>query len=186
MRFGFRGMSHIVSTGCTSSTDAIGYAFRHIQCGTLPWMLAGGVDAPIAPLILRGFMLMRIMASNWNKEPERASRPFSRDRDGFVLAEGAWFFVLEELRAAPRAGPTSTARSRATPRPAKPTIACGWRSAAKSPRAPCMAMEEAGIAPEAIGYINYHGTSTELNDRIETRATSWPSTAMHTGCRARR
>src|SRR5260370_12915040 len=97
MRFGFRGMSHIVSTGCTSSTDAIGYAFRNIQAGVLDLMVAGGVDAPIAPLILRGFMLMRIMTASWNAQPERASRPFSRDRDGFVLAESAWVLVPQEL-----------------------------------------------------------------------------------------
>ncbi len=96
MRFGFRGMSHIVSTGCTSSTDAIGYAYRNIQAGVIDTMVTGGVDAPIAPLILRGFMLMRIMTTSWNAEPQRASRPFSRDRDGFVLGEGAWFFVLED------------------------------------------------------------------------------------------
>src|ERR1035441_9142178 len=77
MRFGFRGLSHIVSTGCTSSTDAIGYAYRNIQWGQLPMMLVGGVDAPIAPLILRGFMVMRILTSHWNNEPERGSRPFS-------------------------------------------------------------------------------------------------------------
>src|SRR5215831_16668357 len=104
MRFGFRGMSHIVSTGCTSSTDAIGYAYRHIQTGVLPMMVAGGVDSPIAPLILRGFQLMRIMTSRWNQEPERGSRPFSRDRDGFVLAEGAWFLVLEEFEQATARG----------------------------------------------------------------------------------
>ena len=78
MRFGLRGMSHIVSTGCTSSTDAIGYAFRNIQTGVLPTMVAGGVDSPIAPLILRGFQLMRIMSTRWNHDPQRASRPFSR------------------------------------------------------------------------------------------------------------
>jgi len=76
MRFGFRGLSHIVSTGCTSSTDALGYAYRNIQWGTLPWMLVGGVDAPIAPLILRGFMVMRILTTRWNQAPERGSRPF--------------------------------------------------------------------------------------------------------------
>ena len=100
MRFGFRGLSHIVSTGCTSSTDAIGYAFRNIQTGVLNTMVAGGVDSPIAPLILRGFQLMRIMSTRWNHEPQRASRPFSRDRDGFVLAEGSWFFVMEEMEQA--------------------------------------------------------------------------------------
>ncbi len=100
MRFGFRGLSHIVSTGCTSSTDAMGYAFHHIQRGALNTMVAGGVDSPIAPLILRGFQFMRIMCTRWNNEPQRASRPFSRDRDGFVIAEGAWFFVLEEMEQA--------------------------------------------------------------------------------------
>src|SRR6202167_624752 len=69
MRFGFRGLSHIVSTGCTSSTDAIGYAYRNIQWGTLPWMLVGGVDSPIAPLILRGFMVRRILPRHWNQSP---------------------------------------------------------------------------------------------------------------------
>src|SRR5205823_909100 len=83
MRFGFRGLSHIVSTGCTSSTDAMGYAYRNIQTGVLDTMVTGGVDSPIAPLILRGFQLMRIMSTSWNKEPSRASRPFSKDRDGF-------------------------------------------------------------------------------------------------------
>src|SRR5579862_5352805 len=104
MRFGFRGFSHIVSTGCTSSTDALGYAYRNIQMGVLDTMIAGGVDSPIAPLILRGFQLMRIMSTRWNAEPERASRPFSRDRDGFVIAEGAWFFVLEEMEQAKARG----------------------------------------------------------------------------------
>jgi 3-oxoacyl-[acyl-carrier-protein] synthase II len=172
MRFGFRGLSHIVSTGCTSSTDAIGYAYRNIQWGTLPWMLVGGVDAPIAPLILRGFMVMRILTSNWNQEPERGSRPFSRDRSGFVLGEGAWFFVMEDYDHAKArgahiygeiAGYASTCEAYHRVRLEE----CGEEPA----RTMEMAMEEAGIGPESIGYINYHGTSTELNDRIETRAT---------------
>jgi 3-oxoacyl-[acyl-carrier-protein] synthase II len=172
MRFGFRGMSHIVSTGCTSSTDAIGYAFRNIQWGTLPWMLVGGVDAPIAKLILRGFMVMRILTSNWNREPERGSRPFSRDRSGFVLGEGAWFFVMEDYEHARArgakiygeiAGYASTCEAYHRVRLEE----CGEEPA----RTMEMAMEEARIGPESIGYINYHGTSTELNDRIETRAT---------------
>src|SRR5207302_8963417 len=78
MRFGFRGLSHIISTGCTSSTDAIGYSFRHIRTGTLKTMIAGGVDSPIAPLILRGFRLMRMMSTWANNEPQRASRPSPR------------------------------------------------------------------------------------------------------------
>src|SRR6478735_7235752 len=172
MRFGFRGMSHIVSTGCTSSTDAMGYSYRNIQAGVLDLMVTGGVDAPIAPLILRGFMLMRIMTSSWNAEPQRASRPFSRDRDGFVLAEGAWFLVLEELEHALARGAhiygeivgyASTCEAYHRVRLEE----CGEEPA----RTIGMAIEEAGISPEAVEYINYHGTSTELNDRIETRAT---------------
>jgi 3-oxoacyl-[acyl-carrier-protein] synthase II len=171
MRFGFRGMSHIVSTGCTSSTDAMGYAFRNIQAGVLDTVIAGGVDSPIAPLILRGFQLMRIMSTRWNHAPERASRPFSKDRDGFVLAEGAWFFVIENReRALARGariygeilgyGSTCEAYHRVR------LEECGEEPA----RAIGMALEEAGIPPSAVQYINYHGTSTELNDRIETRA----------------
>jgi len=172
MRFGFRGLSHIVSTGCTSSTDAIGYSFRNIQAGVLDVMVSGGVDAPIAPLIIRGFMLMRIMTSSWNAEPKRASRPFSRDRDGFVLAEGAWFLILEELEHAKARGAhiygeivgyASTCEAYHRVRLEE----CGEEPA----RTIGMAIEEAGIPPEAVEYINYHGTSTELNDRIETRAT---------------
>ncbi|MDP9054451.1 MAG: beta-ketoacyl-[acyl-carrier-protein] synthase family protein [Acidobacteriota bacterium] len=172
MRFGFRGLSHIVSTGCTSSTDAMGYAFRHIQWGQLPMMLVGGVDAPIAPLILRGFMMMRILTQNWNREPSRGSRPFSRDRSGFVLGEGAWFFVMEDYDHAKArgariygeiAGYASTCEAYHRVRLEE----CGEEPA----RTMEMAMEDAGTRPEAIGYVSYHGTATDLNDRIETRAT---------------
>ena len=171
MRFGFRGMSHIVSTGCTSSTDAMGYAYRNIQAGVLDTMVTGGVDSPIAPLILRGFQLMRIMSTSWNSEPTRASRPFSKDRDGFVLAEGSWFFVMEEMeRAKARgahiygevAGYGSTCEAFHRVRLEE----CGEEPA----RAIGMALKEGGIAPADVQYISYHGTSTELNDRIETRA----------------
>jgi 3-oxoacyl-[acyl-carrier-protein] synthase II len=171
MRFGFRGLSHIVSTGCTSSTDALGYAYRNIQAGVLNTIVAGGVDSPIAPLILRGFQLMRIMSTRWNQEPERASRPFSRDRDGFVIAEGAWFFILEEMEQAKQrgahiygeiAGYGSTCEAYHRVRLEE----CGEEPA----RAIGMAMDEAGIPPSEVQYIHYHGTSTELNDRIETRA----------------
>jgi 3-oxoacyl-[acyl-carrier-protein] synthase II len=171
MRFGFRGFSHIVSTGCTSSTDAIGYAYRQIQCGVLDTILAGGVDAPIAPLILRGFIMMRILSQKWNREPERASRPFSKDRDGFVLGEGSWFFILEEMEHAKARGAKiygeivgygSTCEAFHRVRLEE----CGEEPA----RTIGIALDEAGIPPEEIDYISYHGTSTELNDRIETRA----------------
>ena len=112
MRFGLRGMSHVITTGCTSSTDAFGYALRQIQFGFLPMMLAGGVDAPIAPGIMKGFTLMKIMTTSWNDAPERASRPFSADRDGFVVAEGSWMFVLEEYEHARARGARDPGRSR--------------------------------------------------------------------------
>jgi 3-oxoacyl-[acyl-carrier-protein] synthase II len=104
MRFGFRGMSHVVTSGCTSSTDALGYARRQIQAGALPMVLVGGADAPLALGIMKGFHLMRILTTSWNHAPERGSRPFSADRDGFVLAEGAWMFVLEEYEHAKARG----------------------------------------------------------------------------------
>ncbi len=171
MRFGFRGLSHIVSTGCTSSTDAVGYAFHHIQRGSLHTMIAGGVDSPLAPLILRGFQLMRIMSTRWNHEPQRASRPFSRDRDGFVIAEGSWFFVMEDMERAKARGAKiygevtgygSTCEAYHRVRLEE----CGEEPA----RAIGMALDETGISPADVQYISYHGTSTELNDRIETRA----------------
>ena len=171
MRFGFRGLSHIVSTGCTSSTDAMGYAYRNIQAGVLDTVVTGGVDSPIAPLILRGFQLMRIMSTSWNSDPTRASRPFSKDRDGFVIAEGSWFFVMEEMeRAKARgahiygeiAGYGSTCEAYHRVRLEE----CGEEPA----RAIGMALKEGGIKPSDVQYISYHGTSTELNDRIETRA----------------
>ncbi len=171
MKFGLRGLSHLISTGCTSSTDAIGYAFRHIRYGMLDCMVAGGVDAPIAPLILRGFILMRILASRWNDTPELASRPFSKDRGGFVLGEGSWFFVLEEMERARNrgahiygeiAGYGSTCEAFHRVRLEE----CGEEPA----RAIGLALQEAELPPEQIQYLSYHGTSTELNDRIETRA----------------
>ncbi|HTC95099.1 MAG TPA: beta-ketoacyl-[acyl-carrier-protein] synthase family protein [Terriglobales bacterium] len=171
MRFGFRGPSQVVTSGCTSSTDAIGFAYRQLQAGILPMMLCGGVDSPLAFGIMKGFSLMRIMTASWNHAPERASRPFSADRDGFVVAEGAWMFMLEEYEHARArgakifaeiAGYGSTCEAFHRVRLAE----CGEEPA----RAISVAMQEAGIAPQNVDYVNLHGTSTELNDRIETRA----------------
>lgn len=171
MRFGFRGPSQVVTSGCTSSTDAVGFAYRQLQAGVLPMMLCGGVDSPLAYGILKAFTLMRILTASWNHKPEGGSRPFSRDRDGFVLAEGAWMFVLEEYEHARArgakifaeiAGYGSTCEAFHRVRLAE----CGEEPA----RAISLAMEEAGISAENVDYVNLHGTSTELNDRIETRA----------------
>lgn len=170
MRFGFRGFSHVVTCGCASSTDAIGYAFRQIQGGALPIIVSGGVDSPITLGIMKGFCVMRIMTSSWNHAPERGSRPFTANRDGFVLAEGAWMFVLEEREhaLARRAnihaeivgyGSTCEAFHRVRLEdPGEPARAIG------------LALEDAGISAADVQYANLHGTSTVLNDRIETQA----------------
>jgi 3-oxoacyl-[acyl-carrier-protein] synthase II len=171
MHFGFRGLSHVITTGCTSSTDAIGYAFRNIQAGVLDTVVAGGVDAPIAPLILRGFQVMRIMTTSWNDAPERASRPFSRDRNGFVIGEGAWFFVMEEMERARARGARVYGELAGYGSTCEAFHRVRLEESGEEPaRAMKLAMEEARIAPGDVQYVNYHGTSTELNDRIETRA----------------
>jgi len=171
MRFGLRGLSHVISTGCTSSTDALGYALRHIQFGFLPMMLVGGVDAPIAPGIMKGFTLMKIMTSSWNHAPERASRPFSADRDGFVVAEGSWMFFLEEYEHARARGARILAEITGYGSTCEAFHRVRLQECGEEPaRAIQMAMEDAGIAARDVDYVNLHGTSTQLNDRIETRA----------------
>ena len=171
MRFGFRGYSHVVTAGCTSSTDAIGYAYQHIQAGVQPLFLVGGVDSTITPGIIKGYTLLRALTQSWNHAPERASRPFSADRDGFVMAEGSWMFILEDYDHACARGARIYAeivgyaatceayhRVRMSDSPEEPA------------RAITLALEEAGVEPEDIQYVNLHGTSTEMNDRVETRA----------------
>ncbi len=171
MRFGFRGMSHVITTGCTSSTDALGYALRQIQHGYLPMMLAGGADAPIAPGIMKGFTLMKIMTGSWNDAPERASRPFSADRDGFVIAEGAWMFVVEDYEHALARGAHILAELAGYGSTCEAFHRVRLQEDGEEPaRAIQMAIEDAGIAAADVDYVNLHGTSTELNDRIETRA----------------
>ena len=171
MRFGLRGMSHVITTGCTSSTDAFGYALRQIQYGYIPTVLVGGVDAPITPAILKGFVLMRIMTMAWNHAPERASRPFSADRDGFVVAEGAWMFVLEELEHARTRGARILAEVVGYGSTCEAFHRVRLQECGEEPaRAMQMAMNDAGIGPSEVDYVNLHGTATYLNDRIETKA----------------
>src|SRR5215472_2292093 len=171
VRFNLRGPSHVVTTGCTSSTDAIAYSMRQIESGRVDAVLTGGADAPISLGTVRGFILMKILTESWNEQPEKGSRPFSADRDGFVLAEGAWMFVLEEYE---------HARARGAPILAE---VCGYGSTCEAyhrvrlmecgeepARAIGLAMKQAGIGPAEVDYVNLHGTSTQLNDRIETRA----------------
>lgn len=171
MAFGTRGMSHLVSTGCTSSTDAIFYASEHVRSGRVDVALAGGVDAPLSYLILRGFDLMRIMTRDWNDEPERASRPFSKDRTGFVIAEGGWFFTLEDYERARARGAKIYGEIAGYGSTCEAYHRVRLEEGGEEPaRAMATAIEAAGLKPEAIEYVNLHGTSTELNDRVETQA----------------
>jgi 3-oxoacyl-[acyl-carrier-protein] synthase II len=171
MRFGFRGYSHVVTTGCTSSTDAIGYAMQHIQAGVQPMFLAGGVDSAITPGIIKGYSLLRALTTSWNDQPERASRPFSADRDGFVLAEGSWMFVLEDYAHAKGRGASIYAEIAGYASTCEAFHRVRLSESAEEPaRAITEALEEAHLAPADIQYVNLHGTSTELNDRVETRA----------------
>ena len=171
MRFGFRGISHVVTSGCASSTDAMAYALRQIQLGAQPVMLAGGSDAPLAFGIMKGFTLMKIMTESWNGEPERASRPFSRDRDGFVLAEGSWMYVMEDYERARARGAKIYAEIAGYGSTCEAFHRVRLDNGGEEPaRAIQLAMKEAGIAPPDVQYVNLHGTSTQLNDRIETQA----------------
>ena len=171
MAFGLRGLSHVVSTGCTSSTDAIAYATEHIARGRQEVMITGGVDAPIAPGILAGFNLMTVLTNQWNDEPARASRPFSADRSGIVLGEGAWIYVLEEYEHATARGARMYAEVTGYGATCDAYHRVRLEENGEEPaRAMRLAMEDAGIAPTDIDYVNLHGTSTQLNDRIETHA----------------
>jgi 3-oxoacyl-[acyl-carrier-protein] synthase II len=171
MRFGIRGFSHVVTTGCTSSTDAIGYAYRQIQMGQLPMILAGGVDAPLTWGIVKAFTFMRIMTDAWNHDPQRGSRPFSADRSGFVLAEGAWMFVLEDYEHARARGAKVYAELTGYGSTCEAFHRVRLEGCGEEPaRAISLAMQEAGITAANVDYVNLHGTSTQLNDRIETRA----------------
>ncbi|HYG09539.1 MAG TPA: beta-ketoacyl-[acyl-carrier-protein] synthase family protein [Pyrinomonadaceae bacterium] len=171
MAFGLRGLSHIISTGCTSSTDAIAYAAQHIALGRQDTMLAGGVDAPIAPGILAGFNLMTVLTKDWNDAPARASRPFSRDRSGIVLGEGAWVYVLEDYERARARGANIYAEISGYGATCDAYHRVRLEDTGEEPaRAMRLALDDAGHAPSEVDYVNLHGTSTLLNDRIETQA----------------
>lgn len=171
IRFGLRGPSQVITTGCTSSTDAIGYATRMIQLGRADAVLTGGADAPIALGIVKGFILMKILTDSWNAAPEKGSRPFSVDRDGFVLAEGAWMFVLEEFEHAQARGAQVLAEVAGYGSTCEAFHRVRLKECGEEPaRAIGLAMAQAGIGAADVDYVNLHGTSTQLNDRIETQA----------------
>jgi 3-oxoacyl-[acyl-carrier-protein] synthase II len=171
MAFGLRGLSHVVSTGCTSSTDAISYAAQHIALGRQEMMLAGGVDAPLAPGILAGFNLLTVLTTEWNDDPARASRPFTRNRSGMVLGEGSWIYVLEEFERARQRDANIYAEILGYGSTCDAYHRVRLQEGGDEPaRAMTLAMDDAGVTPAEIDYVNLHGTSTLLNDRIETNA----------------
>jgi 3-oxoacyl-[acyl-carrier-protein] synthase II len=171
VRFSLRGASHVITSGCTSSTDAMAYSMRQIESGRLDWVLTGGADAPISLGTVKGFILMGILTEKWNLAPEKGSRPFSKDRDGFVVGEGSWMFVLEEYEHAKARGATILAEVAGYGSTCEAYHRVKLKECGEEPaRAIGLAMQQAGIGPENVDYVNLHGTSTQLNDRIETRA----------------
>src|SRR5262249_45164368 len=164
------GISHVLSTGCTSSTDAIGYGAALVRAGEADVLLTGGADACVTPGMIFGFSKMKAVATRYNDVPAQASRPFDRGRDGFLLVEGAWMVVLErEDRARARGarvyasidgyGSTCDAYHRVQMAPDGEEIV----------RAMSLAIERSGRSMAEIGYVNFHGTSTVLNDAVEAR-----------------
>ena len=170
IRYKARGPNAASVTACASGTHAIGDSFRIIARGEADVMLAGGAEAPITPLGVAGFCAMKAMTER-NDEPEKASRPFDAKRDGFLIGEGAGILVLEELGHALRRGASICAE----------IVGYGMTGDAFHAAAPAedgngavrvmrLALDDAGIPPDAVQYINAHGTSTPLNDKIETAA----------------
>jgi 3-oxoacyl-[acyl-carrier-protein] synthase II len=167
---GLRGMSHVLSCGCTSSTDAIGYATALIRSGEYDVILTGGTDGCVLPGMMFGFGRMRAVSTHYNDRPAAASRPFDRGRDGFVLGEGAWMLVLEREDRAVARGATRYARIEGYA-----STCDAYHRVQMDPEGleivRCIetALAKANRRVEEIGYINYHGTSTQLNDAVESR-----------------
>ena len=170
MHFGAKGPNTCVVTACATGAHSIGDAFRAVQYGDAEAIIAGGTEANIAPLTIAGFNAMKALSTR-NHEPEKASRPFEKNRDGFVVGEGAGILILEELEFALKRkakiygeivgyGYTGDAYHMTAPSP-------DGDGAARCMR---MAIKDAGLRPDEIDYINAHGTSTPLNDLTETQA----------------
>ncbi|MFP3158489.1 MAG: beta-ketoacyl-ACP synthase II [Hydrogenobaculum sp.] len=170
IKYGFRGPNYCVVSACATGNHSIGDAFRIIQRGDADIMIAGGTESAITPLGIAGFASLKALSTR-NDEPQKASRPFDKDRDGFVMGEGAGILILEEYEYAKKRGAKIYAEIKgyaATDDAFHVTAPCSDGEGA----AMCMrlALKDASLNPEDIDYINAHGTSTPLNDKIETLA----------------
>ena len=171
MAYDLHGFSHVISTGCTSSTDAVGYAYRNLRLGVCDYVVCGGADATITEGVMTGFCMMRIVTNTHNDDPSAGSRPFTRNRDGFVLGEGSWMFVMEREETARARGAHIYAEVAGYGSTCDAYHRVRMDDSGEEPaRAMQIAMKDAGVDPSQVGYVNYHGTSTDLNDRVETRA----------------
>ena len=170
IRLGAKGPNLATSTACAASAHAVGEACEIIRRGAADVMIVGGSEAAITPMAVGGFAAMRALSTR-NDEPERASRPFDKDRDGFVMGEGAGILVLEELESARRRGARVYAEVAGYGATADAFhITAPSEDGEGAVRAMAMALESAGVSPDSVQYINAHGTSTPYNDKLESLA----------------
>jgi len=171
IRHGFRGPNHAVVTACATGAHAIGDASRLIQYGDADVMLAGGAEATVSRLALAGFCALRAMSTGYNETPERASRPYDKDRDGFVMGEGAGCVILEEYEHAKARGAKIYAEVKGYGLSGDAYhITAPAEDGDGGFRAMSAALKNAGMTPGDIDYLNTHGTSTPLGDEIELKA----------------
>jgi 3-oxoacyl-[acyl-carrier-protein] synthase II len=170
MQLGAKGPNLALSTACAAGTHAVGEAYRSIVYGSCDMVITGGTESVICPLGIGGFSAMKALSTR-NDSPGHASRPFDKDRDGFVMAEGAGMLVVEELEHALKRGATIYAEITGYGASSDAYhIAAPPENGEGAARCLRLALQDAGLAPEDIDYINAHGTSTPLNDRCETQA----------------
>jgi len=170
IRFGAKGPNSATATACSAGAHAIGDSFKIIQRGDADIMICGGAESAITPMSVAGFASMRALSTR-NDDPQHASRPFERDRDGFVIGEGAGIMILEELESAKKRGARIYAEVVGYGMSADAFhLTMPDESGSGAIRVMQKALQDAGVQPEQVGYINAHGTSTPYNDKFETLA----------------